>query len=66
MFDEPEFPADRIIIEGRGPECPLCGSSYKRKGFLKRRMVGCLSPRCKDFYNNKVRSRKNKLSSLDL
>ena len=40
----------RIIREGTSGTCPECGSTEKRKYWLGGKKIGCISPRCENYY----------------
>ena len=43
----------RLITEGTIGTCPECGSTEKRKYWLFGKKIGCISPRCKNYYEKK-------------
>jgi len=50
--DPPAPPLSRIITEGTSGSCPKCGSTEKLSmGFG--RVVGCIQPKCENFWENK-------------
>ncbi len=36
-----------------GPPCPLCRSDLKRKGWIRRKVLGCINEDCKNYYRKK-------------
>ena len=40
----------KLITEGTMGTCPNCGSTEKRKYWLFGKKIGCISPRCKNYY----------------
>jgi len=46
-------PCIRLIREGTVGDCPDCGSTTVRKyGFFGKK-IGCIQPKCKNYYKNK-------------
>jgi len=46
-------PCIRLIREGTIGDCPDCGSTTVRKyGFFGKK-IGCIQPKCKNYYKNK-------------
>ena len=46
----PKPPMGRIIIEGSTTLCKKCGSSIKFGGFLWLNNLGCIQPKCENYY----------------
>lgn len=54
MTAKPIPPPSRIIREGGGTRrCEICHSSVKRRWFGLGRIVGCIQPRCWNYYGYK-------------
>jgi len=46
----PEPPLARIIIERTLGDCPICGSTTIKKWRWFGKKLGCIQPKCKNYY----------------
>lgn len=55
VMSKPVFPCGALIYETDiRQKCPKCGSSFKRKWIWLGRVLGCIQPRCENYYGGKA------------
>ena len=60
---KPIAPLPRLIREGTIGDCPLCSSSTKKK-FFSRKIIGCIQPKCLNYYKRSDEERKEACKNI--